>query len=520
LPATVDPQVAAGLAAGGPVDALVTFEDGPVSQLAASERARRGLRENDEAVLMAVRGQLAAVKAAAGPLAVVQEYPHLPVQLVRFSSLAELQAVAARPGVRAVHAVGRRQAVLGQSLPLIRQPQAQAAGYIGSGVTVAVLDNGVDPLAPGFNCTGVNTPPGTCKIVVTKNFAGSNSQFPAGDHGTNVAGIVVGVAPGARVAALNVFRADDSAYDSDILAAIDWVIANRAAYAIRAVNLSLGDSSHNTTPCTGSVYTSAFSALRSAGVLPVVAAGNAGYVGGSFQNGLAEPACAPGAVSVGAVYDSNIGSAWWSVCTDVATSADKIACFSQSANYLSLLAPGVRITAGGVTLSGTSQAAPHVAGAVAVVAAASPGAGVSGWESALVTSGPALTDPRNGVTKRRLDLYAAVCTLASCPAATPTPTATATSTPTAPLTTTPTPTATPIPAGDFGGLVIANVLIRLPVPTVTPTASPTLIPTASATPTPTATLTPTATPTPTPTSTPTPTATRTATPTPSPTPTP
>jgi hypothetical protein len=76
-------------------------------------------------------------------------------------------------------------------------------------------------------------------------------------------------------------------------------------------------------------------------------------------------------VSVGAVYDSNVGSVTAgfgnNACTDRKTSADKITCFSQVANFLTALAPGVFITAAGVRQGGTSQAAPHVAGAVAAM---------------------------------------------------------------------------------------------------------------------------------------------------------
>lgn len=81
---------------------------------------------------------------------------------------------------------------------------------------------------------------------------------------------------------------------------------------------------------------------------------------------------------------------------------------SFSAGFLTLLAPGALITAAGTTYAGTSQAAPHVSGAVAVLRAAYPGESVDATQTRLSTHGIAITDPRNSVTTRRLDLLSAV----------------------------------------------------------------------------------------------------------------
>lgn len=153
--------------------------------------------------------------------------------------------------------------------------------------------------------------------------------------------------------------------------------------------------------CGSSWATSAFQNARSAGVLPVVASGNDG-----FLNGISEPACAPGAVRVGAVYDSNVGSHSVPNCTDATTAADKVTCFSNSASFLTLLAPGARITAGGTTRSGTSMAAPHVAGAVAVLRAFNgfPADTLDNTVGRMVNSGVPVRDHRNGIIKPRLNL--------------------------------------------------------------------------------------------------------------------
>src|SRR6185312_12038479 len=107
-------------------------------------------------------------------------------------------------------------------------------------------------------------------------------------------------------------------------------------------------------------------------------------------------------------YDANVGGLAYSLCSDATTAADQVTCFSNSASFLSMLAPGAPITAGGYTMTGTSQAAPHVAGAIAVARAAFPGEPVSATVSRLTTTGPTVTDPRNGVSLHRLDLNAAL----------------------------------------------------------------------------------------------------------------
>ncbi|MBI1195581.1 MAG: S8 family serine peptidase [Gammaproteobacteria bacterium] len=219
----------------------------------------------------------------------------------------------------------------------------------------------------------------------------------------NVAGIVVGIATGARIVALDVF---DGALTSTTLltAAINWAIANQAVYNIVAINMSV----------TAGLYSAPCKALnplrtpivnaRQAGILSVASSGNDGSV-----NSIGLPACTPEAISVGAVYDANVGSiSYGGGCADTGTAPDKVTCFSNSASFLNLLAPGALITAAGATYAGTSQAAPHVSGAVAVLRAAYPGETVDAAVARLTGRGIAITDPRNGVTTPRIDLLAAV----------------------------------------------------------------------------------------------------------------
>jgi hypothetical protein len=237
-----------------------------------------------------------------------------------------------------------------------------------------------------------------------------------------VSGIVVGVAPKAKIAALDVFDGA-SASTTTIVQAVNWVIANKASFNIVAMNLSLGGNQGFTAPCGNnfSPLETAFAQARAVGVVPVVASGN-----NNFHDRLAHPACVPGAVSVGAVYDSDILTAGnfisitWGVapntCTDFTTLPDQVTCFSNGASYLSILAPGGEITAAGLTEGGTSQATPHVAGALAVLRAPNVGATdtLDATVNRLVTSGRAIIDNRDAgfvSVKPRLDLQAAVATL-------------------------------------------------------------------------------------------------------------
>lgn len=341
----------------------------------------------------------------------IRDFDELPVMLVRISSDEALQQLVSSPRVVSIQPDRRNRSDLAQSLPLIHQPQVAAGGDTGAGTSVAVLDTGVDFHRSAFGSCNQAGEAG-CAVAYAQDFAPDDGSTDDNGHGTNVAGIALGVAPSTKILALDVFGSGGTASDSDILAAVNWAISNQSTYDIRAMNLSLGTGDRHTSECSDSSYSAPFAVARNAGILPVVAAGNFAYVNGSYEDGVAYPSCTPGAVRVGAVYDSNIGGASWNnspnTCTDSTTAADKITCFSQSGQLLSLLAPGSEITAAGITESGTSQATPHVAGAAAVLAAAKPTASPLKIEHSLEESGPAITDPRNGLTRHRLDLLGAV----------------------------------------------------------------------------------------------------------------
>ena len=409
--APVAAVVAARAAREQAVDVLVVLDDSEQQRqldgAVGTAATRRHLdRSGYRGVLRARSQLLGALKddvllGVADPdLEIRTDFDQLPVVHLRLHSARALQRLRMHPRVKLVDAVQAVRPTLAQSLPLISQPQAQAAGHAGTGTTVAVLDTGVDYSRAAFGACG--SPGGSCKVAYAQDFAAQDNQLDANGHGSNVAGIVLGVAPGARIAALDVFESDGLAYSNVIIAAINWAISNRATYDIAAINMSLGGGRYTAPITPGDAWSTAISNAVAAGIVVVAAAGNDGYT-----NALASPAAYANVVSVGAFYDSAMGPMGWSGCSDSSTAAYKVTCFSNSASFLTMTAPGALINAAGLVQGGTSQAAPHVAGAVAVLHADYPSASAAEI-IAMLKLGENLTDGRNGIAKPRLDLLAAL----------------------------------------------------------------------------------------------------------------
>ncbi len=411
----VPPEALVTLARDEPAELIVLFADAETEREAEASRAARGLLFHDTEILRRKAEGYRAFKARLldrlppGEVEVLREYAHLPMGFLRFRSAGALATLAARPEVVAFYPNVRLRHHLAQSLPLIHQPAPGASGKTGAGTTIAVLDTGVDYTSAAFGCTAPGVPAG-CKVVAALDTAPEDSAPDADGHGTSVAAIAIGVAPGAKVAAVDVFDGS-SALSSDIIEGIDWAIANQSTYNIVAINMSLGDGSLLISPCTSKLtnpFRTPIQAARSAGILTVVSSGNDG-----FTTGMGRPACTPEAISVGAVYDASLGSQPFPpgcsgagcVCTDTTTGADKVTCFSNTASYLTLLAPGSFITAAGRTYSGTSESAPHVAGAIGVLRAAFPADTVDETVQRMTSAGVPVTDtrPSPSITKPRLD---------------------------------------------------------------------------------------------------------------------
>ena len=418
LAAPLSEATLARLAAGQSAWVVVEFDGSTVEDQARSERLRRGLRHDDEAISQQRRAAYRALKgplerAIAGPdFTHLMDYSHLPLASWELRSMAALKRLQALPGVRAIHENAALKPASVSDLGLINQAAAVAAGGTGAGTTIAVIDGGLDLgylSASDFGpCTDIATPAATCRVVLNRATYPGLSSITA--HGTSVAAIALGTAPGAKLAMFDVFNGG-SASVGDILSAINYVVANRSTYNFVAINLSLGDQGSNITSCPASSFYSAVTTARNAGIAVLAAAGNSGS-----KTGLSDPACVPGVISVGAVYDANYGVRSWNasaapngLCAD-GSAADMVACFSQSASYLSMLAPGTFVAApdGSLVKTGTSQATPHVTGAVAILRARYPNESLGTTLQRLQSSGVSVTDAANGRVTPRLDVAAAL----------------------------------------------------------------------------------------------------------------
>ena len=420
IPIHIPAAVADRLSKGFPQDLIILFDDRDVEAEAATLRQRANKNHDDDSILVIRRTRYRAIKQAATvgfpshELEELRDYDHLPMSFVRVKNRAVLERLLADPRVQAVYEDRPVYPHLAYSLPFVGQPAVSGAGLSGSGTTVAVIDTGINYTLPAFGSCSAPGVPSSCRVIASVDVTGNNVTLntdPRG-HGTNVAGIVAGVAASTKVAAINAFSAGTSS-TSWIIAGINWAIANKGAYNISALNMSLGDNIKYTSPCSNgsNPYVTPVTNLRNAGIVPVASTGNF-----SFINGMSSPACTPGIISVGAVYDL----AWrsspdpaipftFAACTEsTLAAADRIPCFSNSASFMTMLAPGAFVTAAGIQFAGTSQAAPHVAGAVAVVRAVYPGDTLDQAVGRLTSSGVPIFDSRNGVTKPRLNLLAAI----------------------------------------------------------------------------------------------------------------
>ena len=295
------------------------------------------------------------------------------------AALARLQR---DPGVVGITAARELGPALAESAAQVHAEAAWNAGLTGAGQTIAVIDSGVDAAHPMLSgrvvdeaCFTEALPGGggSCPNGQTTQ-VGAGAAVPCAstgcDHGTHVASIAAGrtngglrgIAPDASVLSVQVFTPASngpSTNISEVLAAFEWVYEQRNRFAIAAINLSVASAVAEPTPCADDAVEQAVQRLRAVGIAVVAAAGNSGAT-----SHLSYPACVPGVVSV-----SSVGA------TGAASS------FANRAPALSLFGPGefvVAATLGNATTtkSGTSQAAPHVAGALAAFRQARPTASV------------------------------------------------------------------------------------------------------------------------------------------------
>ena len=403
-------NAAQAIASGQSFDLIVEYDDAAIEKTAKEMRKKTRNHLDDQKTLIykikeysLLRDRIDQPLKGRQDLRDIERYKHMPISHKRINSVAALDALLAQPGIKAIYQNAKIKQALAESLPLINQPGDSIVGENGQNTTVVVIDDGIELTNPAFTlCSATNNPNENCNVAVSLDMVNNPGAY--NDHGSNIAAIILGVAPSTKIAALNIFDANGLGYQSDVIASIDWAIENKTQYNIVAINMSLSDNTYHSTPCTTDWSSAAINRAASSGISVVVSSGNSAYT-----DGLSSPACSPNAISVGAVYDTNVGPRGYLSprCRDLSTSADQVTCFSNSASFLTLLAPGAIITAADIPLSGTSQSAAHVSGAVAVLRSTYPDESLAQIQARLTTTGVQITDPRNNITTPRLNLLAA-----------------------------------------------------------------------------------------------------------------
>jgi len=352
-------------------------------------------------------------------------------------SRAALLRVLADPDVVLVEEDELWRAHTDRGLPLIGADVLHDMGITGEGFAVAIIDTGIDPLHPTLGAGAI--PNG--KVVYGLDTADNDTDpTDCEGHGTAVASVAAGLpytwdstthfaggaAPGAQILAYK--ASSDSQcgnfYSSDVIQAMDDAVLLRDTYEVVAMNLSIGSTDHYIGPCDNRgyivSYASAVADAVTAGIAVVISAGNE-----ADKEGLSAPACVSRAISVGSVYDQNIGIISYCgdnpgdecspyLCQDINKQAKTPTCYTNCNLYLDLFAPSEILTAavsgGTVTNSygGTSFAAPYVTGAIALLHEALAGMNPTRARFLLELSGEPVTDTRNDVTRPLLDLEAAI----------------------------------------------------------------------------------------------------------------
>jgi len=309
----------------------------------------------------------------------------------------------------------------------------------GENQAVVIVDSGVDNSHPFFSnrvveeaCFSGSFFPGEqslCPNGLSTELGSDSATGCTGvgingcDHGTHVAGIaagsgfaadidldISGVAPGVNIIAIQVFHEVPAAscnyeagqpnptfpcigaYLSDVVDALEWVLNVSTTNNIAAINMSLGDGNEYTTSCDTDVgveeMTMLMRELKDVGIATVISSGNDEYT-----NGVGKPACISHAITVGNTDDN-----------------DNVNASSNSSSLVDILAPGTNIhssiiggTFGGLT--GTSMAAPHVAGAFAVMKSINPNLSVDDIETILEVNGQSILDANNSLLFPRLNLF-------------------------------------------------------------------------------------------------------------------
>jgi subtilisin family serine protease len=289
-------------------------------------------------------------------------------------------------------------------------------GVDGRGIAVAVIDSGIAPHSALAQ-----------RVVANVSFVTDDDQTTdAYGHGTHVAGIIAGnqtaangisefaggIAPGAKLVNVRVLGANGTGYTSDVIEGIEWVVANRARYNIRVINLSLGHPVMEA--CATDPLCVAVNQAVQAGIVVVVAAGNTGKApnGRSVLGGISSPGNSPYAITVGALDTwgtvdrtddtvaafSSRGPSMYDLAVkpDVVAPGTKILSLQADGASLPAMYPSIHVAGSGnnayMYLTGTSMSAPIVSGGVALLLQGSPNLSPAQVKFALQSGATAITD--------------------------------------------------------------------------------------------------------------------------------
>ena len=348
-----------------------------------------------ETVIVAAAGSLSPVQAVAGVNGTILTQYHLINAVEAAIPVAAEPLLAALPGI----IVTQDAQVTVQSgapestgphtpsdafLPETGATRLAAAGDTGQGVTVAVMDTGVD-----------NLPDFAGRLIGGVDLTGAGRPYQDDyGHGTFVAGLIAGngassagtysgEAPGAQLVSVKVAGASGTTDLATLILGLQWAVDHRSQYGIRILNLSLGFRSGLSTVL--NPLDQAAEAVWDAGIAVVVSAGNSG----PFNGSILSPGDDPLVITVGALDDMATASVaddemndfsavgptspdGW-VKPDLVTSGRSVVSLAAPGSTIDAGYPSARVGAADFVGSGTSFSAAIASGAAALVLAASPG---------------------------------------------------------------------------------------------------------------------------------------------------
>jgi len=315
------------------------------------------------------------------------------------------------------------QTALTESIPLINGDDVHnmivnGKNLKGQGQVICVIDGGVDYRHSDLGgCFGPD-----CKVIGGFDFVDNdNNPMDEKGHGTTVAGAIIanggvtGIAPEAKIAAARACDSQGNCPSSKIIAAADWCIDNAQSLGITVLSTSIGDNKEYTNANCPSWMNDVINVAYNRDLPFTVSSGN-----NKFKNGISYPACAQNIISVGAVYDADIGETNFCLngdcsktCTDETTRADKVACFTNTYTNLDIMAPGCEVKTtklnGGYTLEcGTSIATPIVAGTIALMKQANSDLKVDDIVAIIKGNNVQVTDEANSLSFPRIDAFDSV----------------------------------------------------------------------------------------------------------------